>query len=50
MDNTTEMRVIKRDGELEDLTFDKILNRIRKLGQDVGIRVKPLCKPNPDPI
>jgi ribonucleoside-diphosphate reductase alpha chain len=39
MDNTTEMRVIKRDGELEDLTFDKILNRIRKLGQDVGIRV-----------
>jgi ribonucleotide reductase alpha subunit len=39
MDNTTEMRVIKRDGELEDLSFDKILNRIRKLGQDVGIRV-----------
>ena len=39
MDNTTEMRVIKRNGELEDLTFDKILNRIRKLGQDAGIRV-----------
>jgi ribonucleotide reductase alpha subunit len=39
MDNTTEMRVIKRNGELEDLTFDKILNRIRKLGQEAGIRV-----------
>jgi ribonucleoside-diphosphate reductase alpha chain len=39
MDNITEMRVIKRNGELEDLTFDKILNRIRKLGQDAGIRV-----------
>ena len=39
MDNTTEMRVIKRNGELEDLTFDKILNRIRKLGQDAGIRI-----------
>jgi ribonucleotide reductase alpha subunit len=39
MDNTTEMCVIKRNGELENLTFDKILNRIRKLGQEVGIRV-----------
>ena len=39
MDNTTEMRVIKRNGELEDLTFDKILNRIRKLGQYAGILV-----------
>lgn len=39
MENTTEMRVIKRDGELEDLSFDKILNRIRKLGEDSGIRI-----------
>ena len=39
MDNTTEMRVIKRNGELEDLTFDKILNRIRKLGQEAGIHI-----------
>ena len=39
MDNTTEMRVIKRNGELEDLSFDKILNRIRKLGQEAGIHI-----------
>jgi ribonucleoside-diphosphate reductase alpha chain len=39
MDNLTEMRVIKRNGELEDLTFDKILNRIRKLGQEGGIQI-----------
>jgi ribonucleoside-diphosphate reductase alpha chain len=39
MDNSTEMRVIKRDGQLEDLTFDKILNRIRKLGQEANIHI-----------
>jgi len=39
MDNSNEMRVIKRNGELEDLTFDKILNRIRKLGQEVNIHI-----------
>ena len=39
MDNTTEMRVIKRNGELEDLSFDKILNRIRKLGLEAGIHI-----------
>ena len=39
MDNSTEMRVIKRNGELEDLSFDKILNRIRKLGQEANIHI-----------
>ena len=39
MDNTTEMRVIKRNGELEDLAFDKILNRIRKLGHEANIQI-----------
>jgi ribonucleoside-diphosphate reductase alpha chain len=39
MDNSTEMRVIKRSGELEVLTFDKILTRIRKLGQEAGIQI-----------
>ena len=39
MDNSTEMRVIKRDGQLEDLSFDKILNRIRKLGQEANIHI-----------
>jgi ribonucleoside-diphosphate reductase alpha chain len=39
MDNSIEMRVIKRDKNLEDLSFDKILNRIRKLGQEAGIQI-----------
>ncbi len=39
MDSSNEMRVIKRNGELEDLTFDKILNRIRKLGQEANIHI-----------
>lgn len=39
MDSSTEMRVIKRDGQLEDLSFDKILNRIRKLGQEANIHI-----------
>ena len=39
MDNSTEMRVIKRNGELEDLSFDKILSRIRKLGQEARIQI-----------
>lgn len=39
MDNTIEMRVIKRNGELEDLSFDKILNRIKNLGLEAGIQI-----------
>ena len=39
MDNSFEMKVIKRSGDLEDLTFDKILNRIRKLGQEANIHI-----------
>ena len=39
MENTNEMRVTKRDGELEEMSFDKILNRIKKLGQEVGIQI-----------
>ena len=27
-----EMRVIKRNGDYEDVTFDKILNRVKNLG------------------
>jgi len=33
------MFVTKRDGNLEDMSFDKILNRIKKLGQEVGIQI-----------
>jgi ribonucleoside-diphosphate reductase alpha chain len=39
MENTTEMRVIKRNGNLEDLSFDKILNRIRNLGFEAGVHI-----------
>jgi ribonucleoside-diphosphate reductase alpha chain len=39
MDNTREMRVTKRNGQLEDLEFDKILNRIRKLGYEANIQI-----------
>lgn len=37
--NDENMRVIKRNGVLEDLAFDKILNRIRKLGLDANIHI-----------
>lgn len=30
----TEMRVTKRNGELQDISFDKILERIKKIGVD----------------
>ena len=39
MDNLNEMYVIKRDGNLEELSFDKILSRIKKLGQESNIQI-----------
>jgi ribonucleoside-diphosphate reductase alpha subunit len=39
MENINEMRVTKRDGQLEDIAFDKILNRIKKLGQEANIQI-----------
>ena len=36
---TFNMRVIKRNGELEEIAFDKILNRIKKLGMESNINV-----------
>jgi len=33
------MRVTKRNGELQDIAFDKILNRVKKLGQEVNINI-----------
>ena len=35
----TDMRVLKRDGNLQDIAFDKILNRVKKLGQEVNIQI-----------
>jgi ribonucleotide reductase alpha subunit len=34
-----EMRVTKRNGQLEDISFDKILNRVKKIGQEVNIQI-----------
>ena len=37
--DTNDMRVTKRNGELEEIAFDKILTRIKKLGQEAGIQI-----------
>jgi ribonucleoside-diphosphate reductase alpha chain len=37
--NNLDMRVIKRDGTLQDIEFDKILKRIRILGQEANIQI-----------
>uniref|UniRef100_A0A6C0KU95 ribonucleoside-diphosphate reductase n=1 Tax=viral metagenome TaxID=1070528 RepID=A0A6C0KU95_9ZZZZ len=34
-----DMRVTKRDGTTEDIAFDKILNRVKKLGQEENIQI-----------
>jgi len=39
MENSVEMRVKKRNGSLQDIRFDKIFNRIKKLGSEVGIQI-----------
>jgi ribonucleoside-diphosphate reductase alpha chain len=39
MEPSTEMRVTKRDGELQEVAFDKILERVKKLGQEAGIHI-----------
>ena len=39
MDSSSEMRVTKRDGILQDVSFDKILDRVKKLGHEAGINI-----------
>jgi len=39
MENNSEMYVTKRNGNLEIISFDKILNRIKKLGQEAGVQI-----------
>jgi ribonucleotide reductase alpha subunit len=36
---TLDMRVTKRNGELKEMLFDKILTRIKKIGQEVSIQI-----------
>uniref|UniRef100_A0A6C0K2I7 ribonucleoside-diphosphate reductase n=1 Tax=viral metagenome TaxID=1070528 RepID=A0A6C0K2I7_9ZZZZ len=38
-ENQSDMRVVKRNGELEDISFDKILTRVKKLGQEANIQI-----------
>jgi ribonucleotide reductase alpha subunit len=38
-ETSSDMRVTKRDGELEDIAFDKILNRVKKLGLEANIQI-----------
>jgi ribonucleotide reductase alpha subunit len=35
----TEMRVTKRNGELQEVSFDKIVERVKKLGQEANIQM-----------
>ena len=39
MNSSTEMRVTKRNGELQDISFDKILERVKKLGNEANISI-----------
>ena len=39
MNNSNEMRVTKRNGELQEVAFDKILSRVKKLGLEAGIHI-----------
>ena len=39
METNVEMRVKKRNGELEEVSFDKILKRIKTLGHEAGIQI-----------
>ena len=39
MENSTEMRVTKRNGQLEDIAFDKILKRIKTIGNKANIQI-----------
>ena len=39
MEYFNEMRVTKRNGELQEVSFDKILERVKKLGQEAKIHI-----------
>ena len=39
MDYSGEMRVTKRDGSLQEVSFDKILERVKKIGLEANIHI-----------
>ncbi len=40
MSNSDDMFVIKRDGNKEEVSFDKILERVKKVGKEANIQIK----------
>ena len=40
MTDNIEMRVIKRDSSYEEVSFDKILNRVKNLGSKANLNIK----------
>jgi len=39
MPHNTDLRVTKRNGDLQEVAFDKILNRLKSLGNDVNLNI-----------
>ena len=39
MNNSSEMRVTKRNGQVQDVSFDKILERVKKLGHEACVTI-----------
>ena len=39
MSDDAEMHVIKRNGSIETVEFDKILNRMKKIGQSLNLKI-----------
>ena len=39
MESVNEMHVTKRNGDLQEVAFDKILERVKKLGQEANIHI-----------
>ena len=37
--DNSDMHVTKRNGELVDVAFDKILNRLKKIGHESNIQI-----------
>ena len=38
------MKVVKRNGDCEDVSFDKVLNRLKNLSKDLNIDVSEIAQ------
>ena len=43
--NMSEMKVLKRNNNLEDVSFDKILNRVKIIGKEFNININESYRP-----